>query len=154
MVNFLPQIYVQIWTTLELPPSSPVPVAAPWHCTHAGCPSAAAALAGPRVAPGCPRVGAELSVCPRWHSGSAAGLRGLQLGCSSGGDAWAAQVCQDRMTLQKCFDQNWAKRVYSSHTLCREALSLVPANRKPCHGRKRGGRVPPCAGTGEKTVLC
>lgn len=103
---------------------------------------------------GGPRVGAELSVCPRWHSGSAAGLRGLQLGCSSGDDAWAAQVCQDRMTLQKCFDQNWAKRVYSSHTLCREALSLVPANRKPCHGRKRGGRVPPCAGTGERRVRC
>lgn len=104
MVKSLPQIHVQIWTILELPPSNPV---------SGGCPMAlhksrlSPVLGKPWRLKGGPKFGAELSVCPR--AGTALGLQG------SGGFGSAAaaevmprlcQVCQDRMTPQKCFDQS------------------------------------------------
>lgn len=109
MVNFLPQIYVQIWTTLELPPSSPVPVAAPWHCTHAGCPSAAAALGGPRVAPGWEQS------CPCVPAGTAVRLRG------SGGfsSAAAAEVMPG---LLKSARTEWLFRNVLTKTELREFI--------------------------------
>lgn len=134
MEKSLPQMHVHIWTILELPPGS------------GGCPMAlhrcrlSPVLWQPWEAQGGPRFGAELSVCP--HAGTAVGLQG------SGGFGSAEtaevmpglhQVCHDRMTLQKCFDQSWAKGVYSCHALCCEALSLAPGNRKTCHGRKSRG---------------
>lgn len=133
-------MHVQIWTILELPRSNPVSGGSPvaLHTCRLS-----PVLRQPWEAQGCPGFGARLWVHPR--AGTAAGLQG------SGGFGSAAaaevmprlrQVCQDKVTLQKCFDQSWAKRVYSSHALCCEALGLVPGNRKACHARKAGVRGP------------
>lgn len=142
MVKSLPQMHVQTWTTLELPPSYPV---------SGGCPVAlhrcrlSPVLRQPWQAQGWPQVWSRaVCVSPCWHRVGLQGSGGVSSAAAAAAEAMPRlrQVCQDRMTPQKWFDQSWAKRVYSSHTSCCEALSLVPGNRKTCHGKKGGGQCP------------